>query len=144
MRALKETSKEVSICIPELEAKVIKIVDTEQVVRISLTQENKGGKIGASFVFTSKGVFLDDFIVDTATRIFKILELQEKIRANGGCNNVFGFTKSGMFELNMQTMFEGGEGKILNNFTFTLGKLGTLNPAENLVHLVQGFKLLTD
>ena len=122
----------------------IAIAPTEKTVRISLTQVNKNGKQNASFVFNAKGVEFTDFITNTAKKILKVLEIQSRIKTNGGKNNAFGLTKSGEFELNLTTVSDEGNVKLLNNFVFTLPQLGEQNPELVLVDLVEGYQLLTE
>lgn len=118
--------------------------DVQKIVRISLTQENKGGKQNASFLFSSKGEELNDFLTDTCKKIVGVMQLQQKIRENGGKNNAFGLTKSGTFELGITVAIDSESTKVLNNFVFNLAQLGTQNPDAVLVDLVAGYKLLTE
>jgi hypothetical protein len=82
---------------PKVAKQVAKKV--EKIVRISLTQENKAGKQNATFLFSSKGEDLNDFLKDTAKKVVGVLAIQSRIKNNGGRANVFGLTKSGLFEL---------------------------------------------
>ena len=116
----------------------------EKIVRISLTQENKSGKQNATFLFSSKGEELNDFLTDTCKKIVGVMTLQQKIRENGGKNNAFGLTKSGTFELGITVAIDSESTKVLNNFVFNLAQLGTQNPETVLVDLVAGYKLLTE
>ena len=117
-------------------------ISENKVVRITLTQTNKEGKINASFIFSAKGEKLDNFIVETATKINKVFELQQKIKENKGKSNMFGLTKNGDFELNITTATEESNVKLLNNFVFNVSKVGNLE--LNLPLMVEGFKLLTE
>ena len=119
-------------------------IDTQKVVRISLTQENKAGKQNATFLFSSKGNDLNDFLSDTAKKVVGVLEIQSRIKDNGGKANVFGLTKSGTFELGITVAIDGESTKVLNNFVFTLAQLGTINPEAVLIDYVEGFRLLTE
>jgi hypothetical protein len=123
---------------------VAPIVEVQKVVRISLTQENKAGKQNATFMFSSKGENLNDFLSDTAKKIVGVLTIQSRIKANGGKNNVFGLTKSGEFYLSISVTIDSERNTLLNNFAFTLGQLGTTNPEAVLIDYVEGFKLLTE
>jgi hypothetical protein len=119
-------------------------IDTQKIVRISLTQENKAGKQNATFLFSSKGEDLNDFLKDTAKKVVGVLAIQSRIKNNGGRANVFGLTKSGLFELGITVAIDGESTRVLNNFCFTLAQLGTENPEQNLIDFVEGFKLLTE
>jgi len=114
----------------------------KKAVKISLMQTNKEGKINASFVFNATGENFDNFLTDTAQKINKVFELQQKIKENKGKSNMFGLTKNGDFELNITTVTEEGSIKLLNNFVFNVAKIGNLE--INLPLMVEGFKLLTE
>jgi len=114
----------------------------KKAVKISLVQTNKEGKINASFVFNATGENFDNFLTDTAQKINKVFELQQKIKENKGKSNMFGLTKNGDFELNITTVTEEGSIKLLNNFVFNVAKIGNLE--INLPLMVEGFKLLTE
>lgn len=120
------------------------VIPTKKAVRIALTQLNKNGKINASFIFSATGENFNDFVSDTAQKIIKVMELQQRIKAKGGKNNVFNLTKSGEFELSITTATENGLDKLLNNFVFTLAQLGESNQSEILIDMIEGFKLLTE
>jgi hypothetical protein len=132
---------EVTAVTPQVE---VSNVDTQKIVRISLTQENKAGKQNATFLFSSKGENLNDFLSDTAKKVVGVLEIQSRIQSNGGKANVFGLTKGGIFELGISVAIDGESTKVLNNFVFTLAQLGTVNPELVLIDYVEGFKLLTE
>ena len=119
-------------------------VDTQKVVRISLTQENKAGKQNATFLFSSKGENLNDFLTDMAKKIVGVMAIQSRIKDKGGKAGVFGLTKGGTFELGITVAIDGESTKVLNNFVFTLAQLGTTNPEAVLIDYVEGFKLLTE
>lgn len=129
--------------------KILDVVATtpqtvNKAVRIALTQVNKNGKQNASFVFSAKGENLTDFLTDTCKKVVGVMQLQQKIKDNGGKNNAFGLTKSGEFELSITTVTDSDTVKELNNFVFTLAQLGTQNPDVVLCDLVEGYKLLTE
>lgn len=119
-------------------------VTPQKTVKISLTQLNKNGKLNASFIFSAKGENLNDFLTDTCKKIVGVMQIQKRIKENGGKNNAFGLTKSGEFELSITTASETETTKELNNFVFTLAQLGEQNPETVLVDLVDGYKLLTE
>ena len=119
-------------------------IETSKTVRISLTQMNKNGKQNASFIFSAKGNDLTDFLKDTCKKVVGVMQLQSRIKENGGKNNAFGLTKSGEFELSITTISDTDTVKELNNFVFTLGQLGNSNPELVLVDMVEGYKLLTE
>jgi hypothetical protein len=116
----------------------------QKFVRIALTQLNKNNKVNASFTFQAKGENLNDFLHDTCKRIVGVMQLQKRIKENGGKNNAFGLTKSGEFELSITTATDTEQTKELNNFVFTLAQLGEQNPENVLIDLVEGYKLLTE
>ena len=120
------------------------IVPTVKTVRISLTQMNKNGKQNASFIFSAKGNDLTDFLKDTCKKVVGVMQLQSRIKENGGKNNAFGLTKSGEFELSITTITDSDTIKELNNFVFTLGQLGNTKPELVLIDMVEGYKLLTE
>ena len=120
------------------------VTTIDKAVKISLTQINKNGQQNASFIFSAKGNDLNDFLKDTCKKIVGVMQLQKRIKENGGKNNAFGLTKSGEFELSITTITDKDTVKELNNFVFTLGQLGTQNPELVLVDMVEGYKLLTE
>lgn len=113
-------------------------------VKISLTQMNKNGQQNASFIFSAKGEDLNGFLTDTCKKIVGVMQLQQRIKNNGGKSNAFGLTKSGEFELNITTIIDKDTVKELNNFVFTLGQLGSQNPELVLIDMVEGYKMLTE
>ena len=119
-------------------------ITVEKTVRISLTQMNKSGQQNASFVFSAKGNELTELLTQTCKKVVSVMELQKRIKENGGKNNAFGLTKSGEFELSITTFTDTDTVKELNNFVFTLGQLGSQNPELVLVDMVDGYKLLTE
>ncbi len=118
--------------------------EVQKIVRISLTQKNKAGKQNATFLFSSKGEQLNDFLIDTAKKIVGVMAIQERMKTNGGKANAFGLTKGGTFELGITVSIDGESTKVLNNFVFTLAQLGTEKPEQVLIDYVEGFKLLTE
>lgn len=127
-----------------VEATAVAPQTVNKAVRIALTQVNKNGKQNASFIFSAKGENLTDFLTDTCKKVVGVMQLQQKIKDNGGKNNAFGLTKSGEFELSITTVTDSDTVKELNNFVFTLSQLGTQNPDVVLCDLVEGYKLLTE
>jgi hypothetical protein len=123
---------------------VVIVPTVEKTVKISLTQVNKNGQQNASFIFGAKGENLNDFLVNTCKKIVGVMQLQSRIKENGGKSNAFGLTKSGEFELSITTISDTDTVKELNNFVFTLGQLGTQKPELVLVDMVEGYKLLTE
>ncbi len=120
------------------------IVEVQKIVRISLTQENKAGNQNASFMFSSKGENLSEFVTDTAKKIVGVMGIQNRIKDNGGKANVFGLTKGGQFFLSISVTINDERNSLLSNFAFTLAQLGTVNPETVLIDYVEGFKLLTE
>jgi hypothetical protein len=124
---------------------VVTAVTPQKRVRIFLEQQNKNGKLNASFVFSAKGENLNDFLTDTCKKIVGVMQIQQRIKENKGKSNAFGLTKSGEFKLAITTAKTDEDIVVeLNSFVFTLAQLGEQNPETVLVDLVDGYKLLTE